>query len=375
MKRILQVLPCLAKGGTEAFVMNNYRNIDRTQFDFDFLIFNENYRAYEAEIKELGGKIYYSGYPSIKNVPKFIKKMVGFIKQNGPYDVVHSHATLANSWVMVAARLAGVPIRIAHSHDSGGKDAQTIGQRIYFLVEEMLFKKFSTNFLACSDDAGRYLFGKKLWEKRGMVIKNGIDVERFIKTNGKSGLGEEFRIKDKYVFGNITRFEPKKNITFIVDIFAEVLKKKPDSILLLGGVDGGQLAEIKDKVECLGLTESIRFIGVRDDVADCLKLIDMYLFPSLYEGLGIVLLEAQASGVYCIASTGVSPSADMGLGLVKFLDLSEGTEKWAEKICNELDYKKPGEEDIKKAFAEAGFDINVSVKALEKIYMGGGLTA
>lgn len=374
MKKVLQVVSCLARGGTETFIMNHFRNIDKQEFCFDFMVFtNIIDPAYEKEIYNLGGKIYQCTTPSIFHIYRFIKKTMRIIKENGPYYAVHSHVNIANSWVVYAAYKAGVNKRISHSHDISGKDTDNMTKKLYIDLQSCLINKYSTLKLACSKSAGKYLYGELNKKNRWAVIHNGIDVYKFLDVSAiqTDKLRKELKIANyKHVFGNITRYDEKKNISFVIDVFKEILIKRPDSILLLGGVDGGQLQMIKNKVREYGLIDNVRFIGVRDDIEVCLSLIDVYIFPSHFEGLGIVLLEAQAAGVYCVSSNNVPKEVDIGLGLIKFISLEKKAKEWSDIIIDVLEYKRPTNANIIRKFYENGYDIRKSVKKLEAAYGG-----
>lgn len=368
MKRILQVVYCLAKGGTEAFIMNNFRHINRQKYVFDFLVMSNIVdSSYRDEIEALGGNIYQCMPPAAVQLRAFIKNAVSIMRDHGPYDAMHVHVNIANAWVLYAAYKAGIEKRISHSHDTSGKGTK----KIYRYFQMYLINKYSTVKLACSELAGEYLYGKKTKDNKWSVIHNGIDVTRFIEDPEAQveKLRQGFNIENcKYVFGNITRFEEKKNIKFVVDVFQNIIKKIPDSVLLLGGVDGGQLNEIKKKVTDCGLSNYVRFIGVRNDIEVCLDLIDIYIFPSRYEGLGIALLEAQASGVFCVSSNRVPEEVDMGLNLIEFVDLKRSAAEWSDIIISKLNYDRPGKEEIVQKFRKYGYDINDSVKRLADIY-------
>jgi len=372
-KKILQVTSCFQIGGTEAYIMNNFRNINKDQFQFDFWFFRHEDSPYADEIRSLGGNIYYGELPSANNIIPFIKSLVKHIKENGPYDAIHAHINIANAWVMFAAFLARIKIRISHSHSTAGKDTKSIIKKIYFKFQEYIIKIFATKKIACSKIAGDYLYGENYFMNYGQVCNNGIDINNFLHVDKYNieVLKKEFFIpEDNFVIGNITRFDLNKNTQFVVAVFKEILRIKSNSILILGGVDGGQLSSIKEKVHILGMDDKVRFIGVRKDINVCLKLLNAYIFPSLFEGLPIALLEVQAGGLQCYASTEVSKEVDMGLGTVTFLDMNKGERYWAEYILDhyiEIDLDEAG---IRDAFDNAGYSIHSSVVNLEKIYAG-----
>ena len=374
MKKILQVVACLERGGTEAFLMNQYRNIDREQLQFDFYVFRENNDPYVEEIRSMGGQVFFGVPPKSTHLPRFFREAEQIMREGG-YAAVHSHINLTNAWVLIAAKRAGIPVRISHSHDTYGKGGNFY-KRIYRALEVALVKSNANVFLACGQEAGEYLYGTGFFRRKGRVIKNGIDVERFL-------VGDEEKIAEAkasfdlqedcdLLIGNITRFEPKKNQLFMLEVFSELLKTRPKACLVLGGPDGGMLEKTKNRARELGVSERIRFVGLRDDVPACLHAFDIVLFPSQFEGLPIALLEAQASGTPCLVSTAVSREADIGLGKLRFLDPEDSPTDWAEELLKtaEEDSCVP-KEDILKAFRGKGFDVKQSAKELAELYLYG----
>lgn len=369
MIRILHVVGCLERGGTEAFIMNLYRNIDRSQLQFDFLVLQENDYPHIEEIKKLGGNIYF-GIPFRKtHIGAFLKKCIAVMKQT-PYDAVHSHLNVMNGWILLAAKCAGIPKRISHSHDTYGKGGK-FDEYLMHKVECFFIRSQATDLLACSAEAGNYLYGENLFLKKGHVINNGIDVEKFLKVD-EVPCDLEIPTDASLVIGNISRFEAKKNQLFLLDVFAEILKSEPKAILLLGGVDGGQLEQCRKKAMCLGINQRIKFIGVRQDMPQVLRLLDIYVFPSLYEGLGIVLLEAQASGCYCVASTACPRDSDMGLGRIDYISLEQTCEVWAQRILQRYAEAKayPSLQEVREAFDRKNYSISWLTKKMTEIYTG-----
>lgn len=372
-RKVLHVTSCFQYGGTEAYVMNNFRAIDRDRFQFDFYFFAEPASPYAEEIAALGGRIYPGSSPAAIRIIPFISDLVRHIRVNGPYDAVHSHVNAANSWVMVAAFIACVEVRISHCHNTSSGDPQSLLKMAYRRIQAHVVRRFSTRTLACSRDAGDHLYGAKYFSRHGEVVHNGIDVRRFmdVSADDVAELRRAFDIPTSHsVVGNITRFDSQKNPEFTVEVFREVLAVEPDSILILGGVDAGKLPAIKVRVRELQIEDHVRFIGVRSDVHLWLHLMDAYLFPSLFEGLGIALLEAQAAGLPCFASTRVPRDVDMGLGLVHFLDLDDGATNWSRYILDNCPSSTAVTADTQAAFDARGYSIGSSVKRLERIYDG-----
>lgn len=372
MKRILQIVSCMELGGTEAFIMNNYRALDRSEYQFDFIIFCEKEYPYLDEIKKMGGRVFFSGVPSFKNLHKFMKYFKGIIVRNGPYIAVHSHVNIGNGIPLFTSYLCNIPVRISHSHDTSGNESGFL-KKPWCLIKKALIKKYATNILACSKEAGDYLYGEKSFSEKGKVIPNGINVSLFLdeKKSEVELLKKEFSIEEScpLIVGNISRFEEKKNSLFTIKIFNKILDSVPKAVLIMGGSDGGQLEDCKLLVKEFGIEKNVRFIGKRSDVPICLKLIDIYLFPSLFEGLGIALLEAQASGCFCIASDGVSIEADRGLNSVHYISLKKDETKWAFEILEKYNaWEKPKKEEIVKKFTESGFEICEAHKRLMEVY-------
>lgn len=374
MQRILQVVFCLERGGTESFIMNQYRAIDRSEYQFDFLVFTEKEYPYTGEILNLGGRIFFCIPPTKGRIVKSVRKMIGILKCQGSFLAIHSHINFDNAWVMVAAALAGVRVRVSHSHDTEGRRPKGL-RRLYHRFQRLLIRAFATAFVACGVDAGRHLYGRKLFESKGRVLRNGIDLQRFLHVSecDVSRVKKEIGLSPScgMVVGNITRFEDKKNQMFALDVFKHILEDCPNAILILGGSDGGRLNDVKRKAEDLDIGENVFFIGERNDVNICLKLLDVYLFPSLYEGLPIALLEAQASGCFCVSSKNVSDEVDLGLGRILFCDLHDDPEMWSKSIQSALlNSEKPDEDRVRAVFLEKGYDVSCSSRSLLEVYRG-----
>lgn len=371
MKRILQVVPNLDLNGVANFNMNNYRHL-KDECQFDFMVMHEYDSPYVAEVEAMGGHVYCSGPTELRHIARFLKRAVSIMKEHGSYDVVHSHMTIANGWILLAAAITGVPVRIAHSHGTNGREGTPL-VRLYRELLVVLMKLFSTRTLACGQTAGNYLFGKRYFAKHGTVIPNGIDFDRFacVPEGDVQAVREEFDIPEDcpLVIENISRFCVDKNPLFSVEVFAEVLRLEPRAILILGGPDEGLLEAVKARISELGIGEHVRLLGRRSDIPACLKAADVYLFPSLFEGLGIALLEAQASGCLCVASSRVPREVDMGLGSVLFEALETPPAVWAQQIVNAAaHWRRPAPKTVREAFVRSGFEAAAAAEVLLKTY-------
>lgn len=297
--RILNVVPNMRAAGIESFIMNVYRNIDRDKVQFDFIVHNKKREFFDDEIKKLGGKIYRLSFKDDKNLFKYIKDIDNFFKEHKEYKIVHGHMQSMMPLYLYIAKKNGVKVRIAHSHN--GNYEKTIKGFILHIFSRFA-KLFSTNNWACSDIAGKYLFGKHYYE----VVPNGIDVKKFqFNSSVRQEVRKELNINSNYVIGHIGRFELQKNHKFLIEVFNEVQKERKDAILLLIGI--GKLEEkVKKQVRKLNLEEKVKFLGIREDTNRLYQAMDCFVLPSLYEGLPVVGIEAQVSGVNSIFSKNIT---------------------------------------------------------------------
>jgi glycosyltransferase involved in cell wall biosynthesis len=329
--RVLQVVTIMNRGGLETMLMNYYRQMDREKIQFDFMVHRTEEGHYDQEIKTLGGRIF--RMPSIRpgNYRNYYKQLDLFFDNHSEYKVVHSHVNENSSFVLRAAKRAGVPCRIAHSHLSDlGLDLK-LPFRLYARVQ---MRKNPSDYFACSENAGRWLFGKAATQsKKITVLNNAVNARQFKYSESlRNKIRSQLDVENKLVIGHIGRFNKQKNHDFLIDIFHSFLRKNPASVLLLAG-EGDLQDEIKKKVSRLNLTSHVKFIGVRSDVSDLMQGFDLFLFPSLFEGLPVVLVEAQAAGLQCIVSDTITRESDV-TGRVDFVSLNEAPEKWAERILN-----------------------------------------
>lgn len=358
--RILHILQRMEAGGTQALLMNIYRKIDRNKVQFDFLVEYPNKQFYDDEIKQLGGKVYYSTVREDLNIPKFTKLLKKILKDNPSYKIVHVHTYSIGYFCLKAAKEMGVPIRIAHSHNN-----ETVHDSKYLfkLALQKIYTIHATDLFACSEEAGKYLFKDKSFR----VLKNAIDSQQFIANeNTRREVRQELGLENKFVVGHVGRLHPQKNHDFLIDVFAEIKKKKPDAELILVGT--GPLEEnVRNKVADKGLTESVQFLGNRKDMNRVYQAMDIFVFPSLFEGLGIVAIEAQAAGVPIVCSEGLPPETDI-TPIYRKLMLNDGAEKWAEAAI-EMAQSSKAHTNMQKYIIDAGFDMNAAAKNMEEYYL------
>jgi len=362
--RVLHVLEGMRKGGAEAVVMNLYRNVDRSRVQFDFMVHTTDKCAYDDEILGLGGRIFRVPLYNVINHLTYKKAWHDFFKNNADnYKVIHAHMiSLASIYLKIASKY-GLKT-IAHSHNMGAiKDLK----RFILDMWKIPLKHIADYLFACSLAAGEWIFGKDHCKNPNFfVLNNGINTEKFIYNQAvREQKRKEFDIENKFVVGHIGRFATQKNHSFLIDIFKSIYEKNNNAALLLVG-EGELRDPIKDKVRALGLEASVIFTGVRSDISDLLCAMDVFLFPSLYEGLGIVLIEAQANGLHCITSDVVPQEAKV-TKLIEYVSLNESASHWADKIF--LLAKGYKRQNMQEEITQAGFEIKKVAKWTEEFYL------
>ena len=355
--RVLQVVTYMGRGGLETMLMNYYRNIDRDKVQFDFLTHRDERWDYDDEIESLGGKIYH--LPKLNPFSKsYLNALDKFFKEHKEYQIVHCHQDCLSGVVLKVAKKNGVKFTIAHAH-SASQD-----KNLKYIIKTLAkknIKKYSDKMFACGEEAGKWMFETDNFE----VLNNEIDTDLYTYNKEKADkVKKEFGIENKFVVGHVGRFNYPKNHKFIIDVFNEVQKVREDSVLMLVG-DGDLRHEIEQKVRDLGLSDKVIFTGVRSDVNDLMQGMDVFLFPSLYEGLGIVLIEAQAAGLKCVISDNI-PKDGVLTDDVTCISLAQSPVTWANEILKNQEYKRT---DNKEIIKKANYDIKNNAKILEQFYI------
>lgn len=326
--RILHVVPNMQAGGLETFIMNVYRNIDRDRIQFDFLVHYAGRRFYDDEIERLGGRIYRMTVREDHNLPRYVMDLNRFFKEHTEYSVVHGHMTSLGLFYFLAAKKNGVATRICHSHSSS---AERSLKGVLKRIMEPLSSRGATVRFACSSSAGKRLYGKKEFT----VVPNAVDTARFrYSAETRERVREQLHLTDRLVVGHIGRFEKEKNHLFLLDVFSRLKRARPDAVLLLVGA-GRLYAEIIEKIGRLGLTDSVRLLDTRADVSPLYQAMDVFVLPSLFEGVPIVSVEAQCAGLPVVASDTVSAEACM-TAEYSSLSLKKDAAFWAGQILEIL---------------------------------------
>ena len=364
MIRILMVDGTLDCGGAEALIMNIFRNVDRSKFVFDFAIHTDSDGFYGKEVKDMGGKVYYFPKYRIFNGIKYRKCWKKFFKEHdGEYQIIHNHHSSSVAMILKIAKKFGI-YTIAHSH-SAGWDKSLMGLANRFFSHKT--RKVADYFLACSYEAGVAQFGEKVADdaSRFKVIANGIPADNYIYNEAsRNKIRKELNIdKDVHIYGHTGRFVYAKNHQFLLNVYAEIYKKDPSSYLLLIG-DGELKEEITKQAKDLGIESRVIITGLVNNVPEYLMAMDYFIFPSNYEGLGIALVEAQASGLRCMKSDMIPNEVDI-TDLVEASSLNDSPAAWAEKILQKMDYSRQNMAEIIK---KAGYDIKSSSDYLQALY-------
>lgn len=298
MIRVLHVVTDMRYGGLETMLMNYYRKIDRKRVQFDFLEHRQGRTDYDCEIEKLGGKIY--RLPPLNPFGIHYKHRLSiFFKEHPEYQIIHVHQDCLSSIILKVAKKYGVKVRIAHSHSNNQDKNLKYIIKMYY---KRKIPKYATYLFACSEDAGRWMFGNAKFS----ILHNAIDTSKYAySVKKRKQMRSEFDIKEEtLVIGHVGRFSYPKNHMYLLEVFKKISEER-DAILLLVG-DGHLRLEIENKINQLQLKNRVILTGVRNDVAELMQAMDAFILPSKYEGLGIVVIEAQAAGLPCIVSDKVS---------------------------------------------------------------------
>lgn len=357
--KVLQVLNKFSVGGAETFIMNAYRNIDRNKITFEFLLRSKtNNKDYLDEIKRNGDKVFITS-SFTRNIFKNFKETKKII-MSGDYDVIHVHANaLIYVYPIIIAKKADIPVRIMHSHNTTSPFG-FMGKIVHY-INRIYIHKFTTYYIACGQEAGKWMFGNKKFT----VINNAIDINKFsYNQEFRNKIREAYVLNNKFVIGNVGRFIEQKNHKFLIEIFKEYSKINENARLLLVG-EGALLNKIKNQVAEYNIADKVIFTGAKSNINELLSAMDIFVLPSLYEGLPFVLVEAQASGLDIIASDEVTKEVNV-TGVIKYISLDSPKKEWIKKI-NEIANKKTNR-NIKYRELEK-YDIENTIKILEKVYL------
>ena len=364
--RVLNLFTVLDRGGAETMCMNLYRNIDRDKVQFDFLVYHKERGIYEDEIEKLGGKVY--RIPPIGPISIFahIRGAIRFFRNHPEYQIVHDHMGANGAFILWAAKKADIKTRIFHSHFE--KQALVTNsikgtcRRLLLWTLGKIAKRCSNCYFACGHRAAEVFDGRY----KVHILNNAIDVEKF-RYNKKlrENVRNEYSCNDKVIIGNVARFDANKNQVFLIDVLRCALERRKDIELWLIG-DGKRKKELIELSEGMGLKENIRFFGVREDVNELLQAMDVFVFPSIKEGLPVACIEAQASGVPCVFSDGFDPLTVIVPENCKIVSLSESPQVWADTIVKMSTRTRS---DKTSQIRKKGYDIKQTAQRMQKYYL------
>ena len=370
--KVLVVTATMNAGGLENQLMHLLRNADKEMFQIDFSSKVED-SYYRKEIESLGAKYYVLPEMNKKNIFSYFHTMVRIMK-TGQYDVVHSNELFHSGIVLLAAYFAGVKCRVAHSHsiydlDDINAKKSTI-RKIYASFMRRMILQFSNVQIGCSTAAGEFLFGKKTVKKDSYhLLFNSVDTREYLENYDKKEAGE-FCESEWINVLHVGRVYEVKNQLFIADISDE-FKKRDKKIRILCAGKGNQeyLDKVQEVIKSRGLHEHMKMLGVRKDISELLRKSKAFILPSLYEGMPLVLIEAQASGLHCVSADTFSKEVDFGIDSVEWLSLQAGIKKWADSIEIAVAKGRKEKEEVVNAIEEKGFDSRIFTERLCDLYV------
>lgn len=364
MIRVLQVFGCMDRGGAESMIMELYRHIDRTKIQFDFVVHTSRKCAYDEEILSLGGRIFSVPSFRLSNYYSYKRSWIELISSHPEWNIVHGHVrSTASIYLSIAKKLSRYTI--AHSHNtSSGKGLRSIIKNIF----QKRIKHIADYFMACSEEAGVWLFGKAITESENYcVLKNAIDTSVFrYDSNEREKIRCKFGFGSKIVVGHIGSYlSEQKNQSFLLDIFKSINEYETNSVLLLIG-DGPLRKSIETKAKELGISNSVIFTGVQTNVNELIQAMDVFLFPSLFEGLPVTLIEVQSTGLPSVISDRVPRETIITNNLVTVKSLGDSADVWARHVLSRI-----GEPRFSRTseIIENGYDINTTSKWIEGFYL------
>lgn len=357
--RIGHIVGKMMGGGVEAMLMNYYRHINKNKIQFDFIIDNDSTIVPYDEIALLGGRVL--KIAPYQKIHQYNKDLFALFKENN-YSIIHSHINSLSVFPLRIAKKAGIPIRIAHSHSTSapGELSKNILKNILRPVANI----YPTHFCACSKSAGDWLFGKSISKKDQLqIVNNGIEIDKFyFNESYRKKIRNELKIENKFVIGHTGRLSYQKNQKFLINLLPDIIKIKSNAILLLIG-DGTEKNELIKLAQDLKVKERVLFLGNRIDVYRYYNAMDVFVFPSKYEGFGISAIEAQVSGMPVVTSEAIPVEAYL-TNKCKSVSLKENKTTWVEAIVNE---KANNRYDNEESYYE--FEIKENAIKLEKFYL------
>ena len=365
MLRVLHSVSNMARAGIETMLMNYYREMDRNQIQFDFLANKPVPGEYDEEIRSMGGRVFVSPGLNPLHFPRYRRYVADLLRDNPDIRIVHAHNEAMGYYALKSAKDAGMRVRIAHAHNT-----QIIHDYKYplKLVCKQLLPGAATDYWSCGRDAGIYYYGEKRWNASGFILRNAIDVTRFgFRQEARERKRQQHGLQDCFVIGHVGRFNVQKNHSRLLDIFAEIDQKVPEARLVLVGT--GELEQaVKEKASAIGIQDKTLIPGQTADVSDWYQAMDCFVLPSLFEGLPVVGIEAQAAGLPCVFSDRVtdeillSPEA-------RRVSLQADNAEWAAEIMTAMRRPDADRTQGMDIVRRAGYDIHTEARKLQERYL------
>ncbi len=364
MLRVLHSVSNMARAGIETMLMNYYREIDRSRIQFDFLANKPAPGEYDEEIRSMGGRVFVSPGLNPLHYPRYKRFVAELLRGDPDIGIVHAHNEAMGYYALQSAKDAGVPVRIAHAHNT-----QIIRDYKYplKLVCKRLLPGAATDYWSCGRDAGIYYYGEKRWNASGFILRNAIDTSKFaFRQEDRERMRRLHGLEKCFVIGHVGRFNVQKNHSRLLDIFALIAKTVPDARLALIGT--GELEpSVKEKARTMDLLDKTLFLGQMADVSEWYQAMDCFVLPSLFEGLPVVGIEAQAAGLPCVFSDRVTDEVLLSPA-ARRISLQADNAAWAVEILSAGQSAKDRRNgaDIVR---QAGYDIHAEARKLQDIYL------
>ena len=364
MLRVLHSVSNMARAGIETMLMNYYREMDRSQIQFDFLANKPVPGEYDEEIRGMGGRVFISPGLNPLHFPRYRRFMADLLRDNPDIRIVHAHNEAMGYYALQSAKDAGLPVRIAHAHNT-----QIIRDYKYplKLVCKQLLPGAATDYWSCGRDAGIYYYGQKRWKASGFILRNAINVPGFgFQLDVRQRLRQEHSLQNCFVIGHVGRFNLQKNHTRLLDIFAKTLEIMPEARLALIGT--GELEQsVREKARAIGVQDKTLFLGQMGNVSQWYQAMDCFVLPSLFEGLPVVGIEAQAAGLPCIFSDRVTDEVLLSPE-ARRVSLRADDADWAGEIAAAMRLQTDRTKGM-DTVRQAGYDIHTEAQKLQARYL------
>ena len=371
--RVLQVFTIMNRGGAESMIMNYYRAINRDMIQFDFLVHRKEKAAFDDEIENLGGRIYRMDAINPFYPKDYYNRLRTFFKEHSSYSIIHSHLNTFSCFPHKIAKEFNVPCRIAHAHTAfepitlrnfvpNKENIIEIGKKIIKFRLKKNIHKYATHCFSCGDKAGQWLFGKNT---DFYTMNNAIDAKKF---SYSPAVNQQYRkelgLQDELIIGHVGRLTDAKNHSYLLKVFANMLKHKADCVLVLVGM--GELQhKIELEIKDLEIQDNVRVLGVRSDIPELLQMMDIFVFPSYYEGLPVTLIEAQAAGVKIIASDSITREVQLTED-IEFISIHKPTKLWVDAILKKIPYCK---KNNLNRIIDGDYDIISNTEKIQNFYL------